>query len=47
MQSESELCRGTLDLRKAHAEALVQDNAQLSAVTGAELLGKLKAGCRE
>ncbi|MHC9235011.1 hypothetical protein ACX9MO_05140 [Pseudooceanicola sp. 502str34] len=41
------LCSGTVDDRREHARALIEDGGPRSAATGAALLGKLARGCNE
>lgn len=39
------LCDGTREARTEHASALVDDGGPKSRITGANLLGKIRAGC--
>ncbi|MHC9236986.1 hypothetical protein ACX9MO_15260 [Pseudooceanicola sp. 502str34] len=41
------LCSGTMDERRDHARALIEDGGPRSAATGAALLGKMRRGCAE
>ena len=45
--SEDAICTSTLELRKAHAGALLADGGPLSQETGERLLSGVKAGCNE
>jgi hypothetical protein len=43
--NQSAICDGTLRLRDAHADALIEDGGQKSIKTGAALIASLDAGC--
>lgn len=43
--SDSALCDGSRDLRRAHAGALLADGGNRSQATGERLLTALQAGC--
>lgn len=45
--SSPAICEGTLEDRKAHAAALVEDGGPQSRRSGLRLLTRLKAGCAE
>ena len=45
--SDSAICAGTLELRQAHARALLKDGGPLSKDTGERVLTGLKVGCGE
>lgn len=45
VSSPNAICDGTVALRDAHAEALLEDGGDASVQTGAALIAALDAGC--
>ena len=47
LPSDAAICSGTVQMRKDHARALLQDGGEISQRTGERLLTGIKAGCAE
>ena len=45
--NQAAICDGTINLRSAHADALLLDGGDRSVATGAALIGALDAGCED
>ena len=45
VSSPNAICDGTVALRSAHADALIEDGGDQSVQTGAALIAALDAGC--
>lgn len=45
VSSPNAICDGTVALRSAHADALIEDGGDQSVRTGAALIAALDAGC--